>query len=114
MHDDLSVLDVARLVGVSRARVYQRCIDPAAQNSRPLSSMQVLSNSVRGGMTRRIPIAAALAWRNERLASGDPVGPLPDWLAVRRSEPVEPLAVVASVVVEPDPPAVGLPVFRPF
>ena len=114
MHDDLTVLEVARLVGVSRARVYQRCCDPEAQNSRPLNSMQVLSNNVRGGVTRRIPVAAALAWRNERIASGDRVGPLPDWMAVRRSEPVEPLAVVAPVVAPPDPPAVGLPVFRPF
>jgi hypothetical protein len=73
---DLSVIETATLVGVSRARVYQRITGkPALGAGRPLPV------TVSGGV-QRVPIIEAMNWRMDRLAEGLPVGPLPDWATV--------------------------------
>lgn len=100
---DLSVTEAARLIGVTRARVYQRARLPGVDGGgRPLASDLRTDVPLRGvGVSRgeqiRIPLADALVWRSERAAQGLPVGPLPE-----------------SVTPSDDPPAVGMPSIRPF
>ena len=70
---DLSVIETAALVGVSRARVYQRITGfPDQGAGRPLAVV------LQGGR-QRIPIAEAMRWRQERLAASFAVGPWPAW-----------------------------------
>jgi hypothetical protein len=110
MRDTLSASETAQLVGVSRARVYQR-LDGWDLQSRAIASVAEPSRHAYTGVARRVPVAAALAWRTERLAAGAPVGPLPDWLAVRTSEPAAPVTVDAP---DDAPAPIGLPSLRPF
>jgi hypothetical protein len=103
---DLSVTEAARLIGVSRARVYQRAGATASTPSRPIASATRDDVPLRGlavarGRSLRIPLADALIWRAERAAQGLPVGPVPHGVA-ETPAPVEPAS------------SVGLPSFRPF
>ena len=107
---DLSVTEAARLIGVSRARVYQRTGSPAATSSRPIASATRDDVPLRGvavarGRSLRIPLADALIWRAERAAQGLPVGPMP------HAAPSIPDAPSDQT---PEPSPVGLPSFRPF
>lgn len=100
---DLSILEVAALVGVTKARVYQRLADPTD----PLPSVK---RSVTQGTraVTRVPIEAALAWRADRLKHGHAVGEAPlellDQLLV---PPPAPILIMPSI-------QIGLPRFTPF
>ena len=67
---DLSVAEVAVLVGVTRARVYQRINgetgagEPARRVGCLPSHRRVLTPG--GRMVTRVPLHAALAWRERR------------------------------------------------
>jgi hypothetical protein len=104
---DLSVTEAARLIGVSRARVYQRARADETTASRPIASATRDDVPLRGlavarGRSLRIPLADALIWRAERAAQGLPVGPVPHGTPVAAPELPEPAS------------SVGLPSFRPF
>jgi hypothetical protein len=107
---DLSVTEAARLIGVSRARIYQRAnAMHTAKAGRHLptetrSDVPLRGVAVSRGHQIRIPLADALIWRAERAAQGLPVGPLPHNVAE--------IPVAAPDPAEPAP--VGLPTFRPF
>jgi len=100
---DLGILEVAALCGVTKARVYQRLADPID----PLPSVK---RSVTPGTRAitRVPLAAALAWRADRLEHGHAVGEAPfellDQLLV---PPPTPVLIMPSI-------PIGFPRFTPF
>jgi len=111
---DLSVTEAARLIGVSRARIYQRT-NALHREGRLLPTQTRTDVPLRGvavqrGRQIRIPLADAIIWRAERAAQGLPVGPLPHGtVVIGGDEPVNPAAP------EPLKPApIGLPTFRQF
>ena len=101
---DLSILEVAALCGVTKARVYQRLADPTD----PLPSVKRAITPGTRAVTR-VPIEAALAWRADRLEHGHAVGEAPlellDQLLV---PPPVPILIMPSI------PSVGLPRFTPY
>ena len=112
---DLSVTEAARLIGVSRARVYQRAGATASTQSRPIATSTRDDVPLRGvavarGRSLRIPLADAIIWRAERAAQGLPVGPLPHGTVVIGGD--EPINPAAPEPLEPAP--IGLPTFRTF
>ena len=112
---DLSVAEAATLIGVSRARVYQRITGYAGQGDAGQPLDVVVRTTRRPGtkMGRqfRVPIQTAMAWRAERQANHLPVGPVPPAIAAALSTmPPQPIAPA------PDAPvgAVGLPSVSAF
>jgi len=105
---DLSVAETARIVGVSRARVYQRIADYDGDNARSLEAVTRESKrpGTRDGRQLRIPIAVALSWRAEREAAGQIVGVVPPEVSDQLLPP-PPIPPSAEI-------PVGLPAFRPF
>ncbi len=105
MSVEIAIADAARIIGVSRARVYQRARDAAAMSSRPLPVHNRASRArgIRDGRQWFLDLDDVLAWRAEREAAGLPVGPIP--------------ASIADHLVTappPIPPIVGLPNLSPF
>ena len=100
---DLSILEVAALCGVTKARVYQRLADP----NDPLASVKRAITPGTRAVTR-VPIEAALAWRADRLEHGHAVGEAPlellDQLLV---PPPAPILIMPSI-------QIGLPRFTPY
>jgi hypothetical protein len=78
---DMTVTEAAKMIGVSRARVYQRITGQAGtwDPGRPLPAILVRSTSrgARNGRQMRVDFSLALEWRQERLAAGLEVGPIP-------------------------------------
>lgn len=78
---ELSVAQAAKLIGVSRARIYQRITGDAGgwDAGRPLEATPRPSTGRghRNGRTLKIALDVALAWREERQAAGLEVGPVP-------------------------------------
>lgn len=78
---EITVTEAAKLIGVSRARVYQRITGDAGgwDAGRPLEAMPRPSTGRghRNGRTLKIALDVALAWRDERQAAGLDVGPIP-------------------------------------
>lgn len=79
---EMSVAAAARILGVSRQRVYQRIAVAAGgdgEHGRPLEATVRASNGrgTRGGQQLRVELDIVLAWRAERVAAGLPVGPIP-------------------------------------
>jgi hypothetical protein len=111
---DLSVAETAKLVGVSRARVYQRITGyaGAGDSGRPIDALIRTTNrpGTRLGRQMRVPLEAALDWRAERQLQDLPVGPLPDWY----TESPEVLDDPRTLPPDAQPLPIGLPVFRPF
>jgi len=109
---DLSVAEAARLIGVSRARVYQRISGNAGSwdAGRPIEVVirAAVSRGVKNGRQLRVDVETALTWRAEREAAGLPVGPVPPALAdyVIPVPPPPPAIIPLS--------AVGLPTVTPF
>lgn len=102
----LTVPEACALIGVSRQRLHQRM----SQSERPIPAIDLTApHRIRRDL--RVPTADALAWRAEREAAGETVGPLPEWAIPLPPHPPE---------VPPVPPmpaitrGVGLPTFRPF
>jgi hypothetical protein len=110
---DLSVAQAAKLVGVSRARVYQRITGyaGAGDSGRPIDALIRTTNrpGTRLGRQFRVPLEAALEWRAERELQGLAVGPLPEGVTA-------PVVSDDPHALPPDaqPLPIGLPVFRPF
>ena len=81
MPPELSVTAAAKIIGVSRARVYQRITGDAggwdAGRQLPAEVRASTSRGHRGGKLYRIALDVALAWREERLAAGLEVGEVP-------------------------------------
>jgi hypothetical protein len=108
---DLSIPQVAALVGVTKARVYQRIngetgAGEVARRAGCLPSHQrALTPGAR--MVTRVPLDVALAWRAERMAQGHAVGEAP-------YELLDQLLAPPPVPTLPAPPSVGLPRFTPF
>jgi hypothetical protein len=109
----IGVVAAAKLIGVTRARVYQRIngTTGAEENMRPqtrLASVQDVRISRTTGKAQSItliPVAAAMQWRTERIAAGLPVGPMLDNAA----------PVVHAPSDEPGPDgAVGIPSMRAY
>lgn len=113
--DDLSVSEAAILIGVSRARVYQRITGYAKDGKagRPLDVVVRTTNrpGTRLGRQIRIPLASALAWRAERQASGLTVGQLHAEPPAPVVQVVDTSVVDAPVTDAPVMPAIGMPVF---
>ena len=105
MSVEIAIADAARIIGVSRARVYQRVRDAAAMASRPLPAHTRASRARGnwGGKLWFLDIEDVLAWRAEREAAGLPVGPIP-------------ASIADHLVTAPPqiPPIVGMPNFSPF
>jgi hypothetical protein len=79
---EMSVAAAARMLGVSRQRVYQRVAGAGAEDNkhgRPLDATVRPSEGrgTRDGVQIRIELDVVLAWREERIAAGLPVGPIP-------------------------------------
>lgn len=115
-HPDLSVTEAAKLIGVSRARVYQRITGYAGHGD----AGAPLSVTVQDGPTRkkyRVPIAIALTWRAERQANHLPVGPIPEHLVPAVSSALQPITL--APMHDADQPqvistTVGMPGMAPF
>lgn len=111
---DLSVAETAKLVGVSRARVYQRITGyaGAGDSGRPIDALIRTTHrpGTRLGRQMRIPVEAALAWRTERELAGYAVGPIPDGITT----PPPVLDDPHSLPPDAQPLPIGMPVFRPF
>lgn len=116
---DLSVTETAALVGVSRARVYQRITGYAGAGDAGRAIDTVIRETGRPGTRRgqqmRIPLAVALQWRTEREAAGQAVGEIPaevqDQLVI--DPPLPPsLSGGRTNGVSGEP--VGMPAIRPF
>ena len=104
----LSPQEVADLVGVSKARVHQRITgEPASASGAPLDAETYYVGTQ---LRYRVPAHAALAWRAERAAANQPVGPITDpaLLAFDRER------IALRERTTRQAPAVGLPTFRPF
>lgn len=110
---ELSVTQAAKLIGVSRARVYQRITGEAggwdAGRPLPAASRPSEGRGTRNGRQLKIELDVALAWRAEREAAGQPVGPLPDALAEHATPTPPPVPPVAPIAMP-----VGMPNFSPF
>ena len=104
--DFLTVPEACAIIGVSRQRLHQRM----TQAERPIAAID-LTPPTRQRRDLRVPTAEVLAWRAEREAAGETVGPLPAWAIPIPPHPPE---------VPPVPPmpaitrGLGLPSFRPF
>ena len=113
MVEHVGIAEAARIVGVTRARVYQRVngvtgAGEGATRAGRLESVQELRMGKKGGQAHSvtvIPVAAVLQWRAERIASGLPVGPVPDGYGA-------PTAVIDAPSVADD--SVGLPSVRAY
>lgn len=104
--DTLRVAEAAALIGVARQRVHQRF----HQTDRPLAHFDAALPDAKA-RDIRIPTAAALAWRSEREAAGEPVGPLPPWAQPLPPHPPEvPDVPPVPTVIR----GIGLHGFRPF
>jgi hypothetical protein len=114
---DLTVTEAAKMVGVSRARVYQRITGQAGgwDPGRPMPVILVpcTSRGARNGRQMRIDFDLALEWRQERLTAGLPVGPIPD---ADPEDAVPPPPVKPPKTAEPASPVVpiGMPSVRIF
>ncbi len=114
---DLTVTEAAKMVGVSRARVYQRITGQAGgwDPGRPLPAILVRSTSrgARNGRQMRVDFHLAMEWRQERLAAGLSVGPIP---ASDPEDAVPAPPPMPAKMTEPTEPVVtiGLPVVSPF
>ena len=78
---DFSVAEAAKIIGVSRARVYQRIVGyPKKTSGRPITSIvrETGRPGTKQGRQIRVPIAEVLQWRSERESSGFAVGELPN------------------------------------
>jgi len=121
MSRHLTVPEAARIVGVSRARVYQRISGLAGGwvAGKPLDATPKKSTNrgAREGKQLTISVEDVMAWRAERIEAGAEVGPLPPELA--EWEVVLPPAVPPIVPVtaqdkrQPDVP-VGIPILSPY
>lgn len=108
----LPVTVAAKLIGVSRARVYQRVTGASGGWSagRPLEATATPSKGRghRNGTQLKIALDVALAWRDERIAAGETVGEIPP----------EYLDAAARHAPAPKPPTipriVGMPNISPF
>jgi hypothetical protein len=113
----MTVTEAAKMIGVSRARVYQRITGQAGtwDPGRPLPAILVRSTSrgARNGRQMRIDFALALEWRQERLTAGLEVGPIP---AADPEDAVPAPPVMPSKHDAMDEPTVtiGLPTLTPF
>lgn len=108
MQPELSVTAAAKIIGVSRARVYQRITGDAgswdAGRRLEASARPSKSRGHRNGKMFQIALDVVLTWRAERLAAGLEVGPIPP--EYQTHEPIpKPPAI---------PPIVGLPNLSPF
>ena len=113
--DDAPALPIgaaATIIGVSRARVYQRVGQYHGWvPGKPLPSVPGATkrpgptNSTHGKAQLLVQLSDVLAWRAEREAAGLAVGPLPDELAEHILPEPPPL---------PSPDVIGLPTFRPY
>lgn len=108
MLPEIPVTAAAKMIGVSRARVYQRITGDAGSwdAGRPLEASVRPSKSRghRNGKMLQIALDVVLAWRAERLEAGLEVGPIPP--EYQSHEPIpKPPAI---------PPIVGLPNLSPF
>ena len=80
---EMSVAAAARILGVSRQRVYQRIAVATGaadtEHGRPLEATVRASGGrgTRGGHQLRVELDIVLAWRAERVDAGLPVGPIP-------------------------------------
>ena len=79
---EVSVAAAARMIGVSRARVYQRvasAMTDAGNHSKPLDATirAAGGRGTRAGVQIRIELDVVMAWRDERIAAGLPVGAIP-------------------------------------
>jgi hypothetical protein len=93
----LSIPDAAIVLGVSRQRVHDWLAEREA--TVPVRDVSLPNRKKR---LRQLATAAVLAWREERIASGQPVGPMPpSW-----SPP--------PAVPEVPPMPIGLMIWRPF
>lgn len=103
----IGITQAARMIGVSRARMYQRITQQAGGwtpgRPFPAETGAPISAGARNGKQIRVALADVLAWRAEREAAGLPVGPIPDTLA-------------EHIVPDPPtiPPIIGLPTISPF
>lgn len=117
MPTDLSVIDAAALIGVSRARVYQRVTgQPIHQAGRPLDGL--LRPARRPGLKKdqlhlRVPLHAVLTWRAERVLAHEPVGDLPETLADAFATVLAQVRAAQAAPASP-PAVIGFPMFRPF
>lgn len=105
---ELSVTAAAKIIGVSRARVYQRITGDAGtwDAGRPLEAVARPSNKRghRNGKMFQIALEVVLEWRAERLAAGLDVGPVPP-----QYQSHEPIPKPPTI-----PPIVGMPNLSPF
>lgn len=113
--DYVGVSEAARIIGVSRARVYQRIAQPDGgwNPGRPLDAETgpPMARGARDGKQLRVKLVDVLVWRHERETAGQPVGPLP----------VRPLPVIPAMLepaitetANPSVSTIGLPAITPF
>lgn len=121
MSRDLTVAEAARIVGVSRARVYQRISGMAGGwvAGKPLDATPKRSSNrgARDGQQLTISVEDVMAWRAERMEAGADVGELPGHLAeweVILPPPQPPIVPLTAKEPPPAAPAVGLPIVSPF
>lgn len=112
---DLTVTEAAAMIGVSRARVYQRITGQAGTwaAGKPLPAILVRSTSrgSKNGRQMRVAFDLAMQWRQERLAAGLAVGPVP---AMETGDDIPaPPAKPSRVTEEPAIP-IGMPTVSPF
>lgn len=108
MVPEITVTEAAKIIGVSRARVYQRITGDAgswdAGRPLPATVRPSTGRGHRNGQTLRIALDVALAWREERQTAGLDVGEIPP--------------KYLDYVPAPKPPAmpriVGMPNISPF
>jgi hypothetical protein len=120
MSRHLTVPEVARIVGVSRARVYQRISGLAGSwvAGKPLDATPKKSNNrgAREGKQLTISVEDVMTWRAERLEAGAEVGSLPpdlaDWEVIL--PPPQPPIVPVTADDKRQEPAVGIPILTPF
>lgn len=104
MQPELSVTEAAKIIGVSRARVYQRITGDAGSRQLEASARPSKRRGHQKGKMLQIALDVVLTWRAERLAAGLEVGPIPP--EYQTHEPIpKPPAI---------PPIVGLPNLSPF
>lgn len=121
MSRHLTVPVAARIVGVSRARVYQRISGLAGGwvAGKPLEATPKKSTNrgAREGKQLTISVEDVMAWRAERMEIGAEVGPLPaelaDWEVVL-PPPLPPVIPVTAEDKRLQESAVGIPIVTPF
>lgn len=112
MVEHVGIAEASRIVGVTRARVYQRVngvtgAGEDAPRAERIPSTQEAQLSPLTGRSRSVtvvPLSAVLRWRADRIAAGLPVGTVPDGYGA-------PPVVIA---IEPSDEPVGLPSMRAY